>query len=457
MAEMLEAHIARRGDAGPWFRNDDAGDYTVRIDSRLLADAEARADGESAQDQAERLRTLVATVGKPGQPGAGVRCLISVGMLSEGWDARNVTQILGLRAFQSQLLCEQVVGRGLRRADYTNLGRPEFVDVYGVPFQLLPFARGTAAKPVQPPRTTAVHSLRERERLRLEFPRVEQIISDIGDTVHVDIDVIEPIRISPENDPSATWVEFEVGAPGRGIGGKTQDRHVAYERFRMQRLIFRLAAELVDDLDKRSQPWVFPQMVRIVRDVIDQKVEYTPGIKDERELCNLRYVIELRNRILAALRSDHDGGLLPVLNQYDPIGSTDVSFQTAKRCEPTVKSHISHVVSDSKLELEIARDLEHIESVVAYAKNDRLFLEIPYRWQGTTARYRPDFIVRLDNGLTVVLEAKGRKSERDDAKLTAARRWIEAVNAWGRLGRWALGICFTRAEAQSLIASLSKT
>lgn len=457
MAEMLEKHIAERGEATPWLVNRPGEpQVTVRIDSKLLADAEAREEDESAHDAAARLRGLVATVGKPGQPGEQVRCLISVGMLSEGWDARNVTQILGLRAFQSQLLCEQVVGRGLRRSDYTDLTVPEFVDVYGVPFQLLPFARATG-KIVDPPKTTAVRSLRERAGLRLEFPRVEQIISDLGEALSVEMDALEPIRVSPENDPNATWVEFEVGSPGKGIGGQTQDRTAAYESFRLQRLVFRLAADLIRDIGKGDKPWLFPQMAQIVRDVIAEKVVYAPGVKDQRELCNLRYVAELRNRILQCLRSEERDGLLPVLNEYDPIGDTTVSFQTAKSCEPTTKSHISHVVWDSKLELHMARVLERDDRVVAYAKNERLFFEIPYRWQGTTGRYRPDFLIRLANGVTLVVEGKGRKTERDDAKLTAVRRWIAAVNRWGRLGRWEFGICFSEAELAALIAKVSTT
>src|SRR5205823_2900527 len=115
MAELLEKHVAEMGEAGSKLVNSNRQQVTIRIDSKLLSDAEVRDEAESAQDAAERLRRVVATVGKPGEPGELVRCLISVAMLSEGWDARNVTQILGLRAFQSQLLCEQVVGRGLRR------------------------------------------------------------------------------------------------------------------------------------------------------------------------------------------------------------------------------------------------------------------------------------------------------------------------------------------------------
>src|SRR5438105_8962430 len=183
MAEVLEKHIGEKEEAGPELANRPGHQVTVRIDSELLDRAEIREESETAGDAAERIRRVVATVGKEGQPGEQVRCLISVAMLSEGWDARNVTQILGLRAFQSQLLCEQVVGRGLRRTDYTDLSRPEFVDVYGVPFQLLPFAKGGEGKPIEPPRTTVVRTLPERAELRQEFHPALQIVTDVGDTI----------------------------------------------------------------------------------------------------------------------------------------------------------------------------------------------------------------------------------------------------------------------------------
>jgi type III restriction enzyme len=374
-------------------------------------------------------------------------------MLSEGWDARNVTQILGLRAFQSQLLCEQVVGRGLRRADYTDLTQPEYVDVYGVPFQLLPFARASAGKPVEPPRTTTVRSLREREKegLLIRFPRVEQIITDVGDVVEIDMDAIEPIIVSSENDPLATWVEFEVGAPGKGIGGETQDRNAAYESFRLQRLVFRVAADLLTQLDKRDRPWLFPQLVRIVRDVVHQRVQYASEQADPRELGNWRYIQELENRIVAAVRSKERHGLLPVLNVYDPIGDTRVNFSTIKPAEPVRRSHISHAVVDSGLELHVARALDRHRYVEAFAKNERMFFEIPYRWQGTTGRYRPDFIVRLSNQTHLIIETKGRKRESDDAKHTAAHRWVAAVNGWGQLGTWAFAIARTEAEAVAAV------
>lgn len=455
MAELLAKHIAELGEAGPELQNNGHGQVTVRIDSRLLEQAEIRDEAESAQDAAERIRQIVATVGKEGEDGEQVRCVISVGMLSEGWDARNVTQILGLRAFQSQLLCEQVVGRGLRRTEYTDLKTPEFVDVYGVPFQLLPFARGGEGKPIEPPKTTVVRSLRDREHLRLEFPRVVQIVHDIGDTLEIDMTSMEAIQVKPEVDPTQTYVEFEAGPPGHGLGLEVHDRQQAYERFRIQKLVFRLAAAVIEPYGK---PWLFPQAVRLVQRVIDERVTFAPGV-DRRELCNMRYLTLLRQRISDALRSSEDGGsLLPVLDEYEPIGSTDgLAFTTAKPVEPAKKSHLSHSVCDSALEAQIARELERDKRVVSYAKNDRLFLEIPYRYLGRTLRYRPDFLVRLDSGASLLIEGKGRRDEKDDVKWTAARRWVTAVTAWGKLGSWQHAVVYNKSEVRPAIDEAEKT
>lgn len=178
---------------------------------------------------------------------------------------------------------------------------------------------------------------------------------------------------------------------------------------------------------------------------------------DPRELCNLRYLNLLQERIEAALRpSEGDEGLLPVLDQYQPIGSTEgIVFSTAKPCEATHKSHLSHAVCDSKLETGIVRELEQHPEVEGYVKNDRLFLEIPYQYLGRTRRYRPDFIVRLISGEVLLIEDKGRPDEKDDAKATAARRWIAAVNSWGKLGRWDHAICNQRAEVPAIIERVS--
>ena len=344
------------------------------------------------------------------------------------------------------------IGRGLRRTDYSDLSRPEFVDVYGVPFQLLPFAKAGAGTPIEPPKTTVVRTLaRARKSFASSSRALCRSSSDVGDTLQVDLDSIEPLRVSAEFDPTMTYVEFETGSAGSGLGGESHDRSRAYEQFRLQRLVFRLAALIVAPYEK---PWLFPQATKIVKEVLDSKVIYDSGV-DRRELCNLRYVNLLRERIELAIRGEEGVGLLPVLDQYQPMGSTDgIAFSTAKPCEPTTKSHLSHAVCDSELERGIVRELERHDDVEAYAKNDRLFLEIPYRYFGRTRRYRPDFIVRSKSGDTLLIEGKGRPDEKDDAKATAARRWVDAINAWGKLGAWHHAICMKRTEVGVAIADL---
>lgn len=441
VARLIEKHIATLGEASPLLVNHaNSTPVTIRIDSDALAKA------ESGLGSGEEIRELVSTVGKIGKPGEQVRCLVSVAMLSEGWDARNVTHILGLRAFSSQLLCEQVVGRGLRRSDYSDLTQPEYVDVYGVPFQLLPMAKATGTKPTAPPSYTNVHTVRERDDFLIEFPRLVQVVPDIQDVIEVDEDSIEPIRVTPRFDPTDTYVEFDLGTPHSGMGGAIQDREKAYENFRLQRLYYRVASGLIAPYNR---PWLFPQALQIAERLImpiseGGKIDYAEGV-DEREICNLRYLTVIRERISAALKSgEGPERFLPALDEYEPVGSTsNINFQSpTDRCVPTSKSHLSHAVCDSNLERKIVAVLEDSTLVESFVKNHRLFLEIPYIYFGNSHHYRPDFIVRLTNGKTILLEGKGVADEKDDSKATAARRWVEAVNSWGQLGNWAHEICY---------------
>jgi hypothetical protein len=264
--------------------------------------------------------------------------------------------------------------------------------------------------------------------------------------------------VTPQFDPTQTWVEFDLGSPHAGMGGETQDRERAYENFRLQRLLFRVAAGLIEPYKK---PWLFPQALRISQHVIRPvreggKIDYADGV-DAREICNLRYLTVIRERLSAALRpGEGPERFLPALDEYEPIGSTDgLNFNSpTDRCVATMKSHLSHAVCDSGLERRMCSVLDAHSNVRAWVKNHKLFLEIPYLYFGTTYRYRPDFVVRLDNGITVLLEGKGDPDEKDDAKATAARRWVEAVNTWGGLGIWVHHICYNAADLDVALGAI---
>jgi hypothetical protein len=138
------------------------------------------------------------------------------------------------------------------------------------------------------------------------------------------------------------------------MGGQTQDRSRAYQNFRIQRLLFRVAAGLIAPYKK---PWLFPQALGIAEEVIRPvsdggKIKYEQGV-DPREICNLRYLTVIRERLSAALRPGEGPELfLPTLDEYQPIGSTDgLNFNSPKdKCVPAIKSHLSHAVVDSGLE-----------------------------------------------------------------------------------------------------------
>ncbi len=457
LATLIHEYIAQQGAVFPeLLQNRDGQEVTIRIDSKLLAEAEAR-EGESKQDAAAALRHKVNTVGKVGEPGEQVRCVVSVGMLTEGWDAQNVTQILGLRAFQSQLLCEQVVGRGLRRANYNfefdENGVPtneEYVDVYGIPFEVIPVKRKPVKSNITPKESTLVKALPEREHLKIEFPRVEGFVFEVRQRIKCDVDGLPKIPVEPAKDPTETIVRAQVGyamgAPSLlGAGGiERQTRQAFYESVRLQQIEYAIAQRithaLVTDTDKfkySARHLLFPQVLSIVRDYINRRVDF--GDADRREIGLMKYVQQIVERLCNAIEPDEAHGetpLLPRIERFRPKGSTsDMLFRTVKPCKGTIKSHVSHVALDTKTwENSVAYRLEQSPHVVAYVKNDHLDFAIPYDFDGHSHNYYPDFLIRLSNGVMLILEVKGYEDEEDRQKYAAARRWVSAVNNYGQMG-----------------------
>lgn len=451
------------------FSNREGFRPTLRIDSRLLAEAESEDAKASRKEAAEALRRIVDTVGKPGRPGEQVRCVVSVQMLTEGWDANNVTHILGLRAFGSQLLCEQVVGRGLRRMDYTvdpKTGRltEEYVDIYGVPFSVIPFrGRSTTSKAPEDKPKNHVHADEARSQYEIRFPIVEGYAFALRrNVVRSDVDAIEKLVLQPQATPTAVFVKpqvgYQIGSPSTGGGFRTstQDREAYYASTHLQTIKFEITrlivAALVQGIEGatpklrlQGRHQLFPQVFRIVDSYVRRRVDFRGCHPCELGLET--YVRRIVERLVTAIEPDAQGGeppLMPRLNRYKPIGSTgEVNFKTTRPCVPAIRSHINQVVADTNsweqaavFRLEQARD-----TVAFYARNDHLELSIPYEYLGVGHSYFPDFVVRLRDGTTLLLEIKGEEREKDRAKHQAARRWISAVNHWGQLGRWAFLVC----------------
>lgn len=451
----------------PELWNRPGAEVTLRIDSSLLAAAESEDPNASRKEAAEELRRIVATVGRPGTPGAQVRCVVSVNMLSEGWDANNVTHILGLRAFGSQLLCEQVVGRGLRRMDYTpdpvtGLLTEEYVDVFGVPFSLIPFKGRKPGDPV-PTEDRPKHevlALPERAAFEIRFPVVEGFVIDLREhAITCDVAAMETTRLDPIETPTAAFlrpqVGYAVGTPGAqtGFGFDVVTRDAYYNDVHPQTIAFEIAREVVRRLTDAAHPGsearrttgralLFPQVLRVTQRYIAERVDFN-GMHP----CELGldlYVQRVVGLLTAAIRPDEAQGeppLLPRLNRYRPVGSTaSVRFKTTKPIQATAASHLNYVAADTgSWEQAAATQLEMAakEGVIhSYARNDHLELTVPYEFQGQARAYEPDFVVRLHDGSHVLLEVKGYRDATVPAKHQAAQRWCQAVSRWGRLGCW---------------------
>ena len=243
----------------PELWNKDTAAVTLRIDSKLLEAAESGDPAATRKEAAEELRKIVSTIGRPGEPGAHIRCVVSVNMLSEGWDANNVTHILGLRAFHSQLLCEQVVGRGLRRMDYTpdpetGLLTAEYVDIFGVPFSLIPFKSREPGKktPTDERPKHEVMAVPARKAFEIRFPVVEGYVASLErNRVVCDIDSTEPTSIDPFDTPTAAFVRpqvsYQIGHPSAygGFGFDVVDRQKYYDSVHPQTITFEIAREVV--------------------------------------------------------------------------------------------------------------------------------------------------------------------------------------------------------------------
>jgi type III restriction enzyme len=423
------------------------------------------ADVEKLTDE-DLLREVMNTVGKRGRLGEHIRCVVSVSMLTEGWDANTVTHILGIRRFGSQLLCEQVVGRGLRRRSYApnetgNLD-PEYAEVYGVPFAFIP-GKPTKEKPPLPPAVQVV-ALSERADLRISFPKVDGYRVEIPDEEFF-TSFDETCRLHLEQSTVATWTMT------RGIAGEPEEQTLDHCRnARVQEIAYQVARTLVQRefsaKDGVPRPWLFPQLVVIARQWLKECVTVDPDTTIGMLLLREGTFLAAERLFNALIRQEgnREPKLLPILRPFDPEGSTDdVQFFTRKVVLDADKSHVNRVVLDggaNTWEQIVALLCEKHEDVAAYVKNDHLGFTIPYVHEGRTYQYVPDFLLRLkdredDVTRTLIVEVSGGQKHAHspgpvEAKATTARdQWCRAINNHGGLGRWGYIEVIDMALAQS--------
>lgn len=406
---------------------------------------------EGVSDE-EVLREVLNTVGKPGKLGQNIRCVVSVSMLTEGWDCNTVTHVLGVRAFGTQLLCEQVMGRALRRYSY-ELDKDgkfpvEYADIFGIPFDFT--TEPVKAAPTAPRKLTRVAAVRDRQELEIRFPRVE------GYRIERPLPTVEANFTNDDRyvlDPSIVGATEVQNA---GVIGEQVNMNLAHTAdTRKSTIIMHLTQYLINDYltDEEGHPRkpLFGAAKRVVREWLDNYLEckggtypaqllFAPLAKEAAERIN--------NAILRAAGEEDDGNTFvkPILDSYNPLGSTShVAFNTSKEVFTTdeVSCHIDHVVIESGWEGEFARVLEGHPKVLRYVKNHGLGFEIPYTYLGERHRYIPDFIVLLDDGkgaddpLYLIAEVKGRRDEQVNAKHnTVKSQWLPAVNSTEAFGRW---------------------
>ncbi len=410
---------------------------------------DARA-GDNITDQ-ELLREVMNTVGKPGQLGGSIRCVVSVSMLTEGWDANTVTHVLGIRAFGTQLLCEQVIGRALRRQSYDlndeGLFNVEYADVFGIPFD---FTAKPVVAPPQPPRETVqVKAIRpERDALEIRFPRVEGYRVELPEErLAADFNEDSVLVLSPDlTGPSITR---NSGIIGEGVDLSL--KHLG--DIRPSTLVFHLTQRLLNtkwrDPGEEPKLHLFGQLKRITKQWLDTCLECKggtyPALLMYQELADMAC-----NKITAAITRKFLGErpIKALLDPYNPTGSTKhVRFNTSKvdRWETSSQHcHINWVVLDSDWEGEFCRMAESHPKVRAYVKNHGLGFEVPYRYGSEMRKYLPDFIVKVDDGhgeddlLNLIVEIKGyRREDAKEKKATMDTYWVPGVNHLGTYGRWA--------------------
>lgn len=483
------------GPAPKWFRNSPGREVAVRVDSKVVEDME---EG-GTRDETQRLRYILDTIGKKGWPGGkvpeswaelvrknnekvasddndgsykwidervppgrNIRCIVSVAMLAEGWDANTVTHIVGLRPFGSQLLCEQVVGRALRRRSYalneeTDQFEEETAKVFGVPFELIPFKVSKSQDSKPPREPNHIFSDPDKEQYEIAFPLVEGYYSPRTFDLEIAWGRISQVTIDPKEIPNSVEMNSMTAPEGSlAVYGPGQRPVLTLAdwrtQFRIQQVAFRLAREVcrrwqseqnggAESGATTTTTSLFPKVAFAAKRFLQEKV-ICIGNSDPRDvLLAGKYHQQAVDVLFEAIRK---GGIarereLPRIAKGSAgRGSSNfVDYHTTKEIYPVNHCHLNAMVADTRRwEQSAGYALDTHPGVLRWIKNEHLGFFVPYRRNGIPARYIPDFIAVLDIGLTLVIETKGRYGDDADLKAKAAERWVSAVNDEGNWGLW---------------------
>ncbi|MBP7507789.1 MAG: DEAD/DEAH box helicase family protein [Prolixibacteraceae bacterium] len=441
-------------------------DKTLQIDSEILNQIENEDENLSGSKKllAEQLREKVDTVGKVGQPGEQIQNVISVSMLSEGWDAKNVTQIMGLRAFSSQLLCEQVIGRGLRRISYefdeNQMLEPEYVNVFGVPFSFIPHEGGVSV-PRPPKPKYQIEPINEKLNFEIKFPNILRVDTVYKSSLSIDYNEIKPIVIDP-ND-SITVAELAGVIQNNVVPAALTDIDLKEysERFRLQSVIFRVATNIYS----REKPnWkgneydFLAQLLKLTEEFISSNKLLIKTDLFNRDNVRKNILLTLNiSRIIqhfwVAIKDQNAAVLTPVFDNEKPIRSTSdmPTWYTSKPNEWHKKCHINFTVFDSTWEANNANIIDKHEAVRAFVKNDHLGFIIKYHYKGLIRNYIPDYLIELKNGDKLILEVKGQDNDENRVKREFLNFWVRAVNTTTRFGKWHWAVVFNSSEIYDIL------
>jgi len=417
------------------------------------------------KEQAEQLRKTVDTVGKEGQLGEQIQNVISVGMLSEGWDAKTVTHIMGLRAFSSQLLCEQVVGRGLRRTSYDigedGLFTAEYVNIFGVPFTFLPHEGGDGPPPPPPTPKTKIEPVIEKQNHEISWPNVIRIDHVYKPKLELDISKVKSLELDPtESITNAELAAIISGKPNPAALTEIDLKKIGEEN-RMQTIIFK-TAQAIYNYEKPAwrgrKEIMLAQLIRIIESFINSnKIKIKSDLFNTDEIRKRILIMLNMNKVIqhiwSEIRSSNTSVLEPVFDNDNPIRSTKNvnTWYTGKPCERTEKSHINFCVFDSTWEASEAFILDKNKNVESWVKNDHLGFEIMYNYQGVIRKFLPDFIIKLKNGENLILEVKGQDNQQNKTKREYLEEWIKAINHYGGFGKWRQAVSFHPSDLEGIL------